>query len=81
MLVFAIINKDGIMINADVNALNQLVKEYLIKDLFGILVILNVNVINHLMLKNIQIIKILNVETNQLINQLKNVVIIMIEMK
>ena len=37
-------------------------KEYVIKDLFGILVILNVNVITHVMLENIKIMKILNVE-------------------
>ena len=38
-------------INADMNAKNT--KEYVIKDLIGILVILNVNVINHVMLENI----------------------------
>ena len=39
-----------------------LTKEYAIKDLFWILVTVNVNVINHVMLKNIETIKILNVE-------------------
>ena len=33
------------MINADVNAKNWLTKEYVIKDLLGIQVIVNVNVI------------------------------------
>ena len=37
--------------NADVNVKNRLTKEYVIKDLFGIQVI--VNVINHVMLENI----------------------------
>ena len=48
-----IINKDGIKTNADVNVKNQLTKEYAIKDLFGILVIVSVNMINHVMLENI----------------------------
>ena len=41
----------GIKINVDMNANNLLTKEYVIKDLFGILAI--VNVINYVMLKNI----------------------------
>ena len=51
MQVFVIINKNGMKINADVNAKNWLRKVYVIKDLFGILAI--VNVINHVMLENI----------------------------
>ena len=47
MQVFAIINKDEIKINADVNAKNWLTKEYVIKDLFRVQAIVNVNVINH----------------------------------
>ena len=39
--------------NVDVNANNWLTKEYMIQDLFGILVIVNVNVINYTMLENI----------------------------
>ena len=35
------------MTNVDVNANNWLVKKCVKKDLFGILVIVNVNVINH----------------------------------
>ena len=38
--------------NVDVNANNWLTKEYMIQDLFGILVIVNVNVINYMMLEN-----------------------------
>ena len=41
----------GIKINVDMNANNLLTKEYVIKDLFGIVAI--VNVTNYVMLKNI----------------------------
>ena len=44
MQTLAIINNIRIVINADVNVKNELIKEYVIKDLFGILVIVNVNV-------------------------------------
>ena len=47
------INKVEIMINANVNVEHWLTKVYVINDLFGILAILNVNVINHVMLQNI----------------------------
>ena len=50
------------MINAYVNTKNSLIKEYVIKDLFGIVSISNVNVINYVMLENIWIIKVVNVE-------------------
>ena len=53
MQVFVIINNVGIMINAGVNAKNWSIKAYAIKDLFGILVIVSVNVINHVMLVSI----------------------------
>ena len=53
MQVFVIINKDGIKINADVNGKSWLKKEYVIKDLIGILAVVNVNVINDVMLWNI----------------------------
>ena len=52
-LMFVIINNVGININADVNAKNYLIKECVIKDLFGILVIVSVNMINYVMLENI----------------------------
>ena len=64
MKVFMIINNAGIMINADVNVKNWLTKEYVTTDLFGIQIIVNVNVINHMMLVNIWTIKIVNVKTN-----------------
>ena len=73
MQVFVIINKGEMKINADVNANNSLIKELVIKDLFGILVNVNVNVINLAMLVSIQITNIASVTKNQLINQLKNV--------
>ena len=62
MQVLVIINKDGIKINADGNAKNWLTKEYVIKDLNKILAIVNVNVINNAMLKNILMIKTVSVE-------------------
>ena len=60
MQVFVTINSVGIIKNADLNVKNLLTKEGMIKDLFGILVI--VNVINHMMLENIKIIQIVTVE-------------------
>ena len=53
MQVFVIVNNAGMMITADVNAKNSLTKEYVIRDSFGIQVIVSLNVINHLMLENI----------------------------
>ena len=52
-VVFVIINKVGMMINAGVNAKNWLIKAHAIKDLFGILVIVSVNVINPVILVSI----------------------------
>ena len=52
-----------------------------IKDLLGILVIVNVNVINYVILESIQIIKNLNAEKGQLINQLKNALKILMQIK
>ena len=53
MQVLVTINNVGIKKNADVNVKNLLTKEYMTKDLFGILVIMNVNAIDHVMLENI----------------------------
>ena len=64
MQLFVIINNVGIKINVDKNVKNQLVKEYVIKDLFGILVIMSVTVIKRVMLVYIQIMNIVNVEKN-----------------
>ena len=69
MQVFVIIDKVGIMKNADMNVKNQLTKKYKIKDLFGILVTVIANVINPVMLENIQTMKIVNVE-KKLVNKL-----------
>ena len=63
-----VINNVGIMINVDANLKNYLTKAYVIKDMPGILVIVNVNVINHVILVSIQIIKIVNAEKEWQIN-------------
>ena len=47
--VLAIINNARMMINAGVNANDDLIKGCVKKDLLGILVIVSVNVINHVM--------------------------------
>ena len=57
MQASVIINNVGMIINAGANAKNRLTKEYVIKDSFGIQVIVSVNVINHVMLVNISIMK------------------------
>ena len=64
MQVFVMINNVGIMINADVNANDRLAEEDVTNDLFGILVNVNVNVINHVILDNIWIRKIVNAGKN-----------------
>ena len=51
--MLVIINNFEIKINADVNVKNKLIREYVIKDLFGSLVIVGVNVIKCMMLVNI----------------------------
>ena len=53
MQAFVIINNVGMIINAGVNAKNRLMKVYAIKDLFEILVIVSVNLINHVILVSI----------------------------
>ena len=54
MQVFVIIDKDGMKINADVNAKKLLTKEYMLnKHLIEIQAIVDVNVINQMMLENI----------------------------
>ena len=60
--VFVMINNVGIMIYAYLNAKNRLIMKDVIKDLLGILVTVNGNVINYVMLGNIQILKIVNAE-------------------
>ena len=68
MELFVIINNAGMKINVDVNVKNKLIKVYAINDLFGILVIVILNVINHVVLVNIYIIQIVSVEKDYLIN-------------
>ena len=62
MQVFAIINKDGMKINDDVNVKNLFAKEYVIKDLIEILTTVSVNAVNHVILGNNYIIKTVSVE-------------------
>ena len=50
------------MVKADVNVKNRLIKAALIMDLFGIIVYVNANVINHVMLENIYIMQVVNAE-------------------
>ena len=64
MQVFVMMSNLGIMINVDVNVKNLLTKEDIIKNLFGILLFVNLNVINHATQDSIQTIKIVNVEKN-----------------
>ena len=52
-IVFVIISNIGMKINAGVNAKNWFMKAYAIKDLFEILVIVSVNVINAVILVSI----------------------------
>ena len=53
MQLFAIIKKYGMKINVNANVTNSMIKVYVIKDMLGIPVIVNVNVINHVMLVSI----------------------------
>ena len=53
MQLVVIINNDGVKIIEDANVKNSLIKGYGIKDLFGILVIVNVNVIKIVVSVNI----------------------------
>ena len=55
-----IINNVGMIINADANVKNWLIKVYAIKDMLGILVIVSVNVINRAMLVSVWIMKIVS---------------------
>ena len=71
MQVFVIVNNIGKMINVDVNAKNSLTKVYVIKDLFEILAIVTVNLINHVMLVSIQTMKTVRAGKNQLKNVVK----------
>ena len=58
MQAFVIVYNVGTKINVAVNVKNQLTKVYEIKVVFGLLVICNVNVINHVMSENIKLQKL-----------------------
>ena len=68
MQAFVIINNDGMMINAGINAKIYLMKVLVIEDIFGILVTVNMNMTNSVMLVSIWIMKIVSVEKGQQIN-------------
>ena len=68
MQLFVIIDNVGIMINVDANVKNWLIQVYAIKDMLRIQVIVNANVINHVMLASIQIKRIVNLEKSWQIN-------------
>ena len=57
MQVFVIINNVETKVNVDVNVMNWLTKEHMIMDLFGIVVTVNVSVVNRVISDNIWIIK------------------------
>ena len=51
MQAYVVIKNFGMMINVDANVKNLLIKVYVIENMFGILVISGVKVINHAMLR------------------------------
>ena len=75
---FVIISSDGMVINASENAKNYIIKAYAIRDLFGILVVTSVNVINNVMLVNIQTMQVQK-KKRKLTNWLKNVLKILMK--
>ena len=60
--LFVIVNNDGFNINVDVNVKNQLIKVYVMKDIFLILITVIANVINLAVLVNIQTIQFVSVK-------------------
>ena len=76
MQAFVKINNFGIMINAGLNLKNWLIKAYGIKDLFEILIVVSMNVTNHVILVIISTMKVVSAK---LINWLKNVLKILMK--
>ena len=70
MAVLVIINNVGMSINPGVNVKNWLIKVYVIKDVFEILVIMSANLINHVILVSNYTMKTVYVEKSKLINRL-----------
>ena len=68
MHAFVMKNSVGIMINADVNVENWLIKVVVIMDLIGIQACVRVSVMNHVMLVNTLIMWIVNAERGLLVN-------------
>ena len=67
--VFVMIDKVGIMINANVSVKNELIKVDVMMDLFGILVRMDVYMINRVILVSIWIMWIVNVKINKLVEK------------
>ena len=86
MAVLVIINNVGMSINPGVNVKNWLIKVYVIKDVFEILIIMSANLINHVILVSNYTMKTVYVEKSKLINRLsalplKNVLKMLKEVK
>ena len=68
MQLFVIINNVELKINIDANVRNSFTKVYAIKDMLGMLVIANANVLSHVILESIQITKIVSAKKGWQIN-------------
>ena len=68
MQLFVIINNVELKINIDANVRNSFRKVYAIKDMLGMLVIANANVLSHVILESIQITKIVSAKKGWQIN-------------
>ena len=68
MQLFVIINNVELKINIDANVRNSFTKVYAIKDMLGMPVIANANVLSHVILVSIQITKIVSVKKGWQIN-------------
>ena len=79
MQACVVIKSFGMMINVDANVKNLLIKVYVIENIFGILVIAGVKVINHAMLVSIWIMKIVSVKKGWQIYWWRNVVRILMK--
>ena len=79
MQACVVIKSFGMMINVDANVKNLLIKVYVIENIFGILVIAGVKVINHAMLVSIWIMKTVSVKKGWQIYWWRNVVRILMK--
>ena len=79
MQACVVIKSFGMMIKVDANVKNLLIKVYVIENIFGILVIAGVKVINHAMLVSIWIMKTVSVKKGWQIYWWRNVVRILMK--